>query len=50
METRVLANAGSVFEKKPKSKKARSDEEKDQLPKVIGQLKVENGFLKNALR
>ena len=45
-----LANAGSIFEKKPKSKKAQSDEEKDQLPKVIGQLKVENGFLKNALR
>ena len=45
-----LANADSIFEKKPKSKKAQSDEEKDQLPKVIGQLKVENDFLKNALR
>ena len=45
-----LANADSIFEKKPKSKKAQSDEEKDQLPKVIYQLKVENDFLKNALR
>ena len=45
-----LANAGSIFEKKSKSKKVQSDEEKDQLPKVIGQLKVENDFLKNALR
>ncbi|MBL3659107.1 transposase [Fulvivirga sediminis] len=45
-----LANAESFFEKKPKSKKSQVDEEKDQLLKAIGQLKVENDFLKDALR
>lgn len=45
-----LANADSVFEKKSKSKKSQADEEKDQLLKAIGQLKVENDFLKDALR
>lgn len=45
-----LARAEEVFETKSKSKKARADEEKDALLKAIGQLKVENDFLKNALR
>ena len=45
-----LANADSVFERKGKSKRSQSDEEKDQLLKAIGQLKVENDFLKDALR
>lgn len=45
-----LARAEEVFEAKSKSKKARADEEKDALLKAIGQLKVENDFLKNALR
>lgn len=45
-----LANADSILEKKSKSKKAQADEEKDQLLKAIGQLKVENDFLNNALR
>lgn len=45
-----LSNADSLFEKKPKSKKSQADEEKDQLLKAIGQLKVENDFLKDALR
>ena len=45
-----LANADSVFDRKGKSKKSSADEEKDQLLKAIGQLKVENDFLKDALR
>lgn len=45
-----LANADTVFEKKGKSKKTQEEEEKDQLLKAIGQLKVENDFLKDALR
>ena len=45
-----LANADSLFEGKGKSKKSQADEEKDQLLKTIGQLKVENDFLKDALR
>jgi len=45
-----LANADSVFDKQAKSKKSPVDEEKDQLLKAIGQLKVENDFLKDALR
>ena len=45
-----LANADSLFEKKSKRKKSQADEERDQLLKSIGQLKVENDFLKDALR
>jgi len=45
-----LAHADSVFDQKGKSKKSQVDEEKDQLLKAIGQLKVENDFLKDALR
>ena len=45
-----LANADTVFEGKSKSKKLQADEEKDRLLKSIGQLKVENDFLKDALR
>jgi len=45
-----LAKAEDVFESKGKSRKEAADEEKDQLLKVIGQLKVENDFLNNALR
>jgi len=45
-----LANADQVFESKGKSNKSQAEEEKDQLLKSIGQLKVENDFLKNALR
>ena len=39
-----------VFDRGMKSKKTESEEEKDQLLKVIGQQKVEIDFLKNALR
>ena len=45
-----LSNAETVFEKKGKSKKSQDEEERDQLLKAIGQLKVENDFLKDALR
>ncbi len=45
-----LSGAESVFESKTKSIKSRAEEEKDRLLKSIGQLKVENDFLKNALR
>ncbi len=45
-----LNNAEQVFDKGAKSKKQQEDEEKAQLLKTIGQLKVENDFLKDALR
>ncbi|MCP4090264.1 MAG: helix-turn-helix domain-containing protein [Gammaproteobacteria bacterium] len=45
-----LSKADSVFEGKAKSKKTESEEQRDGLLKTIGQLKVENDFLKNALR
>ena len=45
-----LNGAEQVFEKGPKSKKSEADEQKDQLLKTIGQLKVEVDFLKDALR
>ena len=45
-----LSRAESVFESKIKSRKSQAEEEKDQLLKSIGQLKVENDFLKSALR
>ena len=45
-----MSGAESVFDQKGKAKKNQSEEEKDVLLKAIGQLKVENDFLKNALR
>lgn len=42
--------AESVFDPKAKSRKSQVEEEKDRLLKSIGQLKVENDFLKGALR
>ncbi|PKD18326.1 transposase [Salegentibacter salinarum] len=45
-----LNEADTVFSKGEKSKKSEAEEKKDQLLKVIGELKVENDFLKNALR
>jgi len=45
-----LSKAESVFDTKSKSLKSQAQEEKDTLLKSIGQLKVENDFLKNALR
>lgn len=45
-----LSGAESVFTKGKQSKKDHADEEKDKLLKTIGRLKVENDFLKEALR
>jgi transposase len=45
-----LSKAETVFESKSKSIRSQAQEEKDTLLKSIGQLKVENDFLKNALR
>ena len=45
-----LDGAEQVFEGKRKSKKQESEEKKDGLLKIIGQLKVENDFLDKALR
>lgn len=45
-----LQNADSVFDKGMKSPKDQQDEEKDKLLKTIGKLKVENDFLRDALR
>ncbi len=45
-----LSKADTVFESKSKRLKSQAEEEKDNLLKSIGQLKVENDFLKSALR
>jgi transposase len=45
-----LQNAESVFDKGVKSPEQKKNEEKDKLLKTIGKLKVENDFLKDALR
>jgi len=45
-----IEGAEQVFNNKIKNKKSPAEQEKDQLLKAIGQLKVENDFLKNALR
>lgn len=45
-----LSQADTVFEKVSKNKKSETEQKEDQLLKTIGQLKVENDFLKNALR
>lgn len=46
-KTQFLANAESVFEKGSDSK-SKDESEQEKLYKVIGQLKVENDFLKKA--
>jgi transposase len=45
-----LNDAETVFERKGKSKKTQSEEERDQLLKVIGEQKVQIDFLNKALR
>ena len=45
-----LKGAEDVFEKGKTDKRSESEKEKDRLLKAIGELKVENDFLKNALR
>ena len=45
-----LAAAETVFEKGSRSQKSEAQEKEERLLKTIGTLKVENDFLKNALR
>jgi len=45
-----LDGAEQVFESGKKDKRSEADKEKDRLLKAIGELKVENDFLKDALR
>ena len=45
-----LSRADQVFEGNRKSEKSQEEQEKDALLRAIGELKVENDFLKNALR
>ena len=45
-----LNGAEQVFESGKKDKRSEADKEKDRLLKAIGELKVENDFLKDALR
>ena len=45
-----LQGAESVFGESKPSPKTEAEQERDLLLKVIGQLKVENDFLKEALR
>lgn len=45
-----LEKAEGVFDKKNKSVKSVEEEKEDRLLKTIGQLKIENDFLKSALQ
>ena len=45
-----LAHAESVFEKKTTNRKDEQEQQMDALLRTIGQLKVENDFLKKSLR
>lgn len=45
-----LNNADSAFEKGKTDKRSDSDKERDVLLRSIGELKIENDFLKSALR
>ena len=45
-----LDGAEDIFAKGQQSKKSESEQKEDSYLKTIGQLKVENDFLKNALR
>ncbi|UTW62866.1 transposase [bacterium SCSIO 12741] len=45
-----LEGATQVFDSGKSSKKSEAEQEKDKLLKTIGKLKVENDFLKDALR
>ena len=48
-KTHFLKQGSAVFERGQKAEKSPAQEKEDQLLKTIGQLKVENDFLKNAL-
>jgi transposase len=45
-----LSKADTLFEGKVKGKQTEQEEEKDRLLKAIGELKVENDFLKKNLK
>ena len=45
-----LDNASDIFESPQTDKRSEAEKEKDRLLKTIGELKVENDFLKDALR
>jgi len=45
-----IQKADTIFDNGTSSPKTEAEQEKDRLLKTIGQLKVENDFLKNALR
>ncbi|SHK02582.1 transposase, partial [Pseudozobellia thermophila] len=45
-----LSGAETVFEKSKTDKRSEAEKKNDQLLKIIGELKVENDFLKDALR
>lgn len=45
-----LASAETIFNKGQSNKKSEAQEKEERLLKTIGTLKVENDFLKNALR
>ena len=45
-----LSEAEGVFTKNIKNKKTEAEEEKNKLLRTIGELKVENDFLKEVLR
>ncbi|MDT7828075.1 transposase [Pricia sp. S334] len=47
-KTQFLKNGEEVFSKKAKSAKTEAEEKEERLLKTIGQLKVENDFLKTA--
>lgn len=49
-KSQFLSNAETIFEKGTKNSKSEEETESDKLLKTIGKLKVENDFLKNALR
>ena len=45
-----LDNASVIFESPQTDKRSEAEKEKDRLLKTIGELKIENDFLKDALR
>ena len=45
-----LDNASEIFESPQTDKRSEAEKEKDRLLKTIGSLKIENDFLKDALR
>ena len=47
-KSQFLKNGEEVFSKKPKDAKTEAQEKEERLLKTIGQLKVENDFLRKA--